>query len=174
MQNTLINQYEVKIHEQILKLCHSIELPLHDYYRGCKLFTNYQRVALVILFIRSRKSLRDFVSELVESKWPRWLGLRELPGKSTLHDWIKKWDVAWLREILNSSVAQQKPSVMAIDATGFDSWQRSRHYEQRVEECSHSVDDRPNRCRAALRPDRWVGRVGGNGYEQPLQRRQNV
>ncbi len=133
-QKTLTNQYEVKLHHQILKLCHEMELPLHDFRRGCKLFTNYQRVALIVLFMRSKKALRKFTAELVESKWPKWLGLRELPGKSTLHDWLTKWNVSWLRNILNKIVADKKPSLMAIDATGFDSFNRSRHYEKRLKQ----------------------------------------
>ena len=131
-QRTLTNQYEVKLQQQILKVCHKIELPLHDFNCGCKLFTNYQRFALIVLFQRSGKALRTFVSELRESRWPRWLGLVELPAKSTLHDWCKKWNISWLRNILGNIVAKAKPEIMAIDATGFDSWQRSRHYEKRI------------------------------------------
>ena len=131
-QKQLTNQYEVELHGQILKVCHEMELPLHDFNRGCKLFTNYQRVALIVLFQRSGKALRKFVSELKESRWPKWLGLRELPGKSTLHDWLKKWDLAFLRKVLATNVAKENSSLMAIDATGFDSWQRSRHYEKRL------------------------------------------
>ncbi len=32
---------------------------------------------------------------------------------------------------------------MAIDATGFDSWQRSRHYERRIKQCGFSEDHMP-------------------------------
>ena len=131
-QKTLTNQYQTKLHEQIIKVCHSIELPLHDFSRGCKLFTNYQRIALIVLFMRSRKALRTFVFELHESKWPIWLKLKEIPGKSTLHDWFKKWNVSWIRNVLATTVAKEKPKILAIDATGFDSWARSRHYNKRL------------------------------------------
>jgi len=131
-QKTLPCQYEIELHCQILKVCHEMELPLHDFVRGCKLFTNYQRFSLIVLFQRSGKALRNFVSELKESRWPKWLGLKELPGKSTLHDWLKKWDLSFLRKILATTVAKQKPCLMAVDATGFDSWKRSRHYETRL------------------------------------------
>jgi hypothetical protein len=131
-QKTLPCQYEIELHSQILKVCHEMELSLHDFVRGSKLFTNYQRFSLIVLFQRSGKALRNFVSELRESRWPSWLGLKALPGKSTLHDWLKKWDVSFLRKILATTVAKQKPSLMAVDATGFDSWQRSRHYERRI------------------------------------------
>ena len=58
--------------------------------------------------------------------------LKELPSKSVLHNWLTKWNVSWLRNILNTTVVKKKPSLMAIDATGFDSFNRSRHYEKRL------------------------------------------
>jgi len=134
------HQYEVDLHRQIIKVCHEMELPLHDFVKGSKLFTNYQRFALIVLFERSGKALRNFVKELIESKWPRWLGLKEIPAKSTLHDWLKKWKSTVLRTFLATIVAKQQPSLMAVDATGFDSWQRSRHYEKRMKQCGvHDV-----------------------------------
>ncbi len=90
MQKTLTNQYEIELHSQIIKLCHSMELPLHDNILGSKIFTNYQRVAMIILFQRSGKALRSFVNELKENLWPKWLGMKELVSKSTLHRWVKK------------------------------------------------------------------------------------
>lgn len=132
MQTTINNQYEIELHEQLIKLFHKSDLRMHDNVLGSKIYTNYQRVALIVLFQRSRKALRDFVSELKESRWVRWLGLLEIPSKSTLHNWLQKWNVSWTRHILEKTVSESKPSLMAIDATGFDSWQRSRHYERRI------------------------------------------
>ena len=71
MQKQLPYQYKIELHCQILKVCHEMELSLHDCARGCKLFTNYQRFALIVLFERSGKALRNFVSELKESRWPK-------------------------------------------------------------------------------------------------------
>ena len=120
------------LHEQIIKLCHSLDFPLHWNSFGPKKFTNYQRVGLIALFLRSKKSLRDFILELKESRWSSWLGLKELPGKSTLHDWLKLFDLKILRLFQREILCKEKPSLMAIDATGIDSWQRSRHYEKRM------------------------------------------
>ena len=133
-QKTLTNQYETNLHAEIIKLCHGLELSLHDNVLGSKIYTNYQRVALIILQMRSGKSLRKFVDELVESKWPRWLGLKELVTKSTLQRWIKKFTMFDLRRFLDQTISVSKPEIMAIDATGFDSWQRSRHYENRLKQ----------------------------------------
>ncbi len=132
IQTTISGQYKVVLHRQILKVFHATGMRLHDNHFGNKVYSNYQRIALIVLFMRSRKALRDFVSELKESKWPSWLGLRELPSKSALHSWLRKWSVPQVRNILSKTVAQKKPVLMAVDATGFDSWQRSRHYEKRL------------------------------------------
>ena len=132
IQQTISDQYKVELQRQILKVFHASGLRLYDNHFGSKVYTNYQRVALIVLFERSRKALRKFVSELVESKWPRWLGLREIPSYRTVHYWLTKWDLSWVRSILHTTVVHERPSLMAVDATGFDSWQRSRHYEKRI------------------------------------------
>ena len=132
IQTQINNQYEVGLQRQILKVFHASNLRLHDNYFGNKVYTNYQRVSLIVLFMRSKKALRKFVDELFESKWPCWLGLREIPCYRTIHSWLVKWNVSWLRNIINKTTAEEKPVLMAIDATGFDSFQRSRHYEQRL------------------------------------------
>ena len=133
-QKTLKHTLGHSLHEHILKICHVLELPLHYNRKGPKVFTNYQRVAMIILYIRSKKSLRDFISEMYESKWPRWLDLRDIPSKSVLNDWVKLFDMNFLRKFSNKILAKEEPKLMAIDATGIDSWRRSRHYERRIGE----------------------------------------
>jgi transposase len=118
----------------IIKVCHSVEMPLHFNKHGPKIFTNYQRVALIILYKRSKKSMRDFTNELYESLWPKWLGLREIPGKSTLHDWLSLFEMPLIRQLHKAVLADEQPKVMSLDATSLDSWQRSRHFEKRIGE----------------------------------------
>lgn len=118
----------------IINVCNSVEMPLHFNKHGPKIFTNYQRVALIILYKRSKKSLRDFVNELYESLWPKWLGLREIPGKSTLHDWLNLFEMSVIRQLHKAVLADKQPKLMSVDATGLDSWQRSRHFEKRIGE----------------------------------------
>ncbi len=118
-------------------------IPLHYNHKGPKIFRNYQRITLIFLYIRSKKSLIDFLEELKETKWPNWLGLKEIPGKSTLNDWMKLFNVSLIRKFLQKQVAKEKPKLMAIDATGIDSWQRSRHYERRVKQCGVDMEHLP-------------------------------
>ena len=122
-----------RLEKQLINLFHSSDLPLHFNKTGNKEFTNYQRVSIIILFQRSKKSIRDFVDELSESKWTSWLGLKKIPQKSTLHDWLKIFNMKIIRKICKV-LLPKKINLTAIDGTGFDSWQRSKHYEKRVGE----------------------------------------
>lgn len=130
-QNILLNQYNNSLEKKIIKLFHESNLPLHSNKTGNKEFTNYQRISLIILFRRSKKALRDFVKELQESKWFSWLQLIRIPSKSTLHYWIKQFEMKTVRQLFNI-IKPKKSKLTAIDGTGFDSFHRSRHYEKRV------------------------------------------
>ncbi len=130
-QEIILPEFNNKLEEQLVKLFHSLDLPLHFNKTGNKEFTNYQRISIIILFYRSKKSLREFVVEFKESKWISWLGLSKIPQKSTLHDWINIFSIKIIRNI-SKVLLPQKIELTSIDGTGFDSWQRSRHYEKRV------------------------------------------
>ena len=133
VQQTITNQSNNLMNQELINLFHSSNLPFHFNKTGNKEFTNYQRIALIILFRRSKKSLRDFISELKESLWSKWLGLLRIPGKSTLHDWINLFSMKTIRQLFTLLIPK-KVLLTAIDGTGLDSWQRSRHYEQRMGE----------------------------------------
>ena len=133
LQQKILPKHCNELQNELIKLFHSSGMPLHFNKTGNKEFTNYQRISLIILLRRSKKSLRDFVVELRESRWTSWLDLRRIPGKSTLHDWIKMFKMKTIRQLFKL-LKPKKSTLTAIDGTGFDSWQRSRHYEKRVNE----------------------------------------
>ena len=128
-----INQSNNLMYQELINLFHSSNLPLHFNKTGNKEFTNFHRVSIIILFRRSKKSLRDFINEFTESKWVSWLGLKKCPKKSTLHDWIKMFKMKTIRQLLRL-LQPKEIKLTAIDGTGFDSWRRSKHYEKRVGE----------------------------------------
>ena len=134
MQTRINKQYEIKLHDQLLKLFHSVDSRRFRNRLGPKIFCQFQRFALIVLFKRSGKALRKFIKELPESRWVRFLGLREIPSKSSLNRWLQEYTLAHLRKLIVKTTNREKPSMMAIDATGIDSWQRSRHYERRIGE----------------------------------------
>jgi hypothetical protein len=133
IQNTLQSNFNNELERELVKLFHKSNLPLHFNYKGNKEFTNYQRISILVLFHRSKKSIRDFIEELSESKWVSWLGLKKIPKKSTLHDWLKIFNMKFIRKICKV-LLPKKIKLIAIDGTGIDSWQRSRHYEKRINE----------------------------------------
>ena len=134
LQQIILPKYNNKLEEQLINLFHSLDLPLHFNKTGNKEFTNYQRISIIILFQRSKKSIRQFIDEdLKESKWISWLGLKKIPKKSTLHDWLKIFNMKIIRKICRV-LLPKKIELTSIDGTGFDSWQRSRHYEKRANE----------------------------------------
>ena len=133
LQQIILPKFNSKLEEQLVKLFHELNLPLHFNKTGNKEFTNYQRVSIIILFFKSKKSLRDFVDEINETRWTSWLGLKKEIKKSTLHDWLKLFDLQIIRKICKI-LSPKKIELTSIDATGIDAWQRSRHYEKRSEE----------------------------------------
>lgn len=131
LQQIILPKFNNRLEEQLINLFHFSELPLHFNKTGNKEFTNYQRISIIILFQRSKKSLRDFVVEFQESKWISYLGLKKTPKKSTLHDWLEIFNMKIIRKI-SKVLLPKKIELTSIDGTGFDSWQRSRHYEKRA------------------------------------------
>lgn len=133
MRQKQLTQIKNPLNQEFINSFHRLGLPLHFNYYGNKEFSNYQRIALIILFQRSKKSLRDFAKELCESLWIKWLNLKKIPKKSTLHLWLKLFNMKHIR-MLNTVLLSNKTRLTAVDGTGFDSWQRSRHYAKRIGE----------------------------------------
>ena len=123
-----------KLHKEILKLCHFAKLKPHNFVRGSKLFDNYQRVALIVLYIQSGKSLRDFTSNLNGSltAWKHWLQLKKLPSKSTLHLWLRTFNLSFIRELFHLTISEIKPEIVAIDGSGIDTYHKSSYYQKRL------------------------------------------
>ena len=133
LQQIILPRYNSDMEKQLVNLFHEMDLPLHFNKTGNKEFTNYQRISIIILFYKSKKSIRDFIVEFQETKWIYWLGLEKVPKKSTLHDWLKMFNMQTIRKICKV-LTPKNVELTSIDGTGFDSWQRSRHYEKRVGE----------------------------------------
>lgn len=131
MQKELINQYKNNTQKELIKLFHSSGLPNHFNHYGNKEFTNYQRISLIILFKRSKKSIRDFLKEFRESKWLSWLDLKKTPGKSTIHDWLKFFGTKLIRKLIKLVTDTSDLKITAIDGTGIQSNFRSVYYEKR-------------------------------------------
>lgn len=125
----LIPRFYNNLHEQILKVCDSMVLPLHFNKTGYKHFNNYQRVAVIILYFHSKKSLKEFLDDFKDSKWQHYLQLPRIPAKTTLHDWLVLFKSKIIIELNNQITSKINPVLTAIDGTGIDAFHRSKHYE---------------------------------------------
>ncbi|MDP3989952.1 MAG: transposase [archaeon] len=105
---------------------------MHDNDFGPQIYSEFQKFSLVILFRRSKKVLRDFIAELYETKWLSWLDFKQMPSKSVLHNWCKKYTVGFIRQLNRTLLQNETPTLMAVDATGVDAYLRSKHYEKRA------------------------------------------
>ncbi len=63
LQQNILSKFNSKLEEELNNLFHLSDLPLYFNKTGNKEFTNYQRISIIILFVRSKKSLRDFILE---------------------------------------------------------------------------------------------------------------
>ncbi len=63
LQQIIPSKYNSKLEEELIKLFHSSGLPLHFNKTGCKDFTNYQRIFLIVLYRRENKSIGDFLKD---------------------------------------------------------------------------------------------------------------
>jgi len=131
MTQNQLTQINNKTQKQLIKLFHDSGLPNNFNHYGNKEFTNYQRISLIILFRRSKKSIRPFLEELAETKWSSWLGLKKIPGKSTLHDWLMFFGTTLIRKFVRLITDTSDLKIAAIDGTGIQSNFQSRYYEKR-------------------------------------------
>ena len=118
----------------IYKLCGFAKIERYNFNRGCKLFDNYQRITLLVIYIQSKKSLREFVSNRdgVLSYWKSKLKLKKIPSKSTLHSWLKSFSTDIIRILLNTTICHLNPKILAIDGTGIDANHNSSYYNKRL------------------------------------------
>lgn len=133
IQQIILPKHNNRLEKELINLFHGLGMPMHFNHMGTKTFNNYQRIAVIILYKRSNKTLRDFAEEFNESKWMSWLGMKKAPKKSTIHDWLKLFGMKALR-LMNSLVKPKNVNLAAIDGSGVDSWLRSRHYSKRIGE----------------------------------------
>ena len=129
------------LEKQLLNLFHSSNLPLHFNHKGNKQFTNYQRISLVVIFRRENKPIRDFIEWVAESKWISWLGLKKVPQRSTLHDWLDLFDTKLIRKLIDLSVDKLNLKVISIDGSGVDRNFKSSYYKKRLNDFGNKTKE---------------------------------
>lgn len=121
-----------RLGELVNKIIGQAQLVLHHNKFGPKIFTQHQMVALLVLKHKSRLSYRDFVSWLYETRWVEWLKLREIPSKSTLHNYFMRIGMKIIRFLNRLATQAEQVLRLALDSTGIESTTASKHYEKRI------------------------------------------
>jgi hypothetical protein len=128
------NSFRQELNEIIL----SLDLPKYPNWRGNKQFTTSQRLSVVILHMRSQKSLRDFCEEFNnESQWPKYLELKYDITKSSVNRWLKQFDLEFIKKLLDQTNYGEKPELLGIDGTGIDTQFKSSYYKKRLNDFGH-------------------------------------
>lgn len=125
---------EKSFRQELNELILSLDLSEYSNKIGRKCFTIAQKLSVVILYFRSNKSLRVFCEEFKETKWSIWLDLRFEIKKSTLNDWIKLFDLDFLKKVLDETNSGEKPELLGIDGTGIATQFQSSYYQKRLKE----------------------------------------
>ena len=131
----IVSKKKQTFKEELFEILLSLNLPEYPNKHGNKQFTTFQRLGLVILYFRSKLSLREFCEYINhESLWKRDFQLKYDLKKSTLNDWIKSFDLNFLKEILNQTNKGDKPKIMGIDGTGLSSKYKSSYFQKRLKD----------------------------------------
>ena len=131
----IISKKKRTFKEELFEILLSLNLPKYPNKHGNKQFTTFQRLGLVILYFRSKLSLREFCDYINnESLWKRDFQLKYALRKSTLNDWVKSFDLNFLKEILNQTNKGDKPKIMGIDGTGLSSKYKSSYFQRRLKD----------------------------------------
>lgn len=121
--------------EELFEILLSLNLPEYPNKHGNKQFTTFQRLGLVILYFRSKLSLREFCDFINnESMWKRDFQLKYELKKSTLNDWVKSFDLNFIKEILDKTNEGDNPKILGIDGTGISSKYKSPYYQKRLKD----------------------------------------
>jgi len=128
---SLDRSFKKELFETLLAL----DLPEFTSKTGSKKFTTFQKLSIVLLYFRSRLSLRDFCAQInKESLWKRDLKLNVDIKKSTVNDWVKEFDISFIKKILDQTNEGDKPTILGIDGSGIASMFKSSYYQKRLKD----------------------------------------
>lgn len=89
-----------------------------------KIFDNHQKLVLLVLKQKLRKTYRDFVELLKITHIPLYLGLKRIPNHTTLVKFAKQ-----VKSMLNLLLNIRTVKNVAVDATGFELDTKSYYYQ---------------------------------------------
>ena len=138
-----IFQMEKSFKKELFETLLALDLPEFTSKTGSKKFTTFQKLAIVILYFRSKLSLREFCAQInKESLWKRDLKLNIDLKKSTVNDGVREFDLALIKKILDQTNLGDDPKILGIDSMFKSSYYKKRLKEFRIKSKSpyHKLD----------------------------------
>jgi hypothetical protein len=129
----ILNKYK-KVADFCFELFRIAELPLHFSKFSNKIFSNFQKLFLLIYRQYRKFTYEELMTDLADNITLRaYLGLNNLPDYTTLIKFMKKLSKNLLdRLVLAFKELASTPKKVAIDATGISLDNASPHYCKRV------------------------------------------
>ena len=126
----------IRMVRAVFKVCRRQRVPLYSSKFSRRDFTQWQHIALLVLWQRMRKSYREYVDDLlpVADTLVEELGLSRLPHFTTLEKFMLRASSALLERVMGGFVllTRVRRQVFGIDSSGFSMRHASYYYALRV------------------------------------------
>lgn len=117
---------------KFIEQCMEIAKAIPEYFSkfSNKIFTNHQKIVLLVLKQKLKINYRNLVELLKITKIPDFIGLKRIPHFTTLIRFSKKISKNLLNNLLDYCIEFSKPKnlKLAVDATGLELDKASQHY----------------------------------------------
>lgn len=126
----------IRMVRAVFKVCRRQHVPLYSSKYSRKDFTQWQHIALLVLWQRMRKSYREYVNDLlpVADRLVDELGLPRLPHFTTIEKFLLRVSSTLLERVMGGFVllTRVRRQVFGIDSSGFSMHHASYYYTLRV------------------------------------------
>ena len=122
----------IRVVRAVFKACRRQRVPLYSSKFSRRDFTQWQHIALLVLWQRMRKSYREYVNDLlpVADTLVEELGLSKLPHFTTLQKFMLRVSSTLLERVMGGFVllTRVRRQVFGIDSSGFSMRHASYYY----------------------------------------------
>lgn len=126
----------IRMVRAVFKVCRRQCVPLYSSKFSRRDFTQWQHIALLVLWQRMRKSYREYVDDLlsVADTLVEELGLAKLPHFTTIEKFVLRVSPSLLERVMGGFVLLTKIrwQVFSPDSSGFSPNHVSRYYALRI------------------------------------------
>lgn len=134
MSRIITHKYK-KFSKITAKLCKKLKLPLYNSQYSNKIFTNQQKLFLLVYKEEKHLTYRQLEEDLYDSKIPEYLGLKRIPRWTTLQMFAKTIEANFMERLIRATanLVEQIGSIAGIDSTGMSLDTASQHYCKRID-----------------------------------------